>query len=70
MDYIEIKGYKSIKNARIELRPINILIGANGSGKSNFLSFIEFLNHLYERKLTKYIDLNGGEDKFWQKASV
>ena len=70
MDCIEIKGYKSIKNARIELRPINILIGANGSGKSNFLSFIEFLNHLYERKLTKYIDLNGGEDKFWQKASV
>ena len=45
MDYIEIKGYKSIKDARIELRPINILIGANGSGKSNFLSFFEFLNH-------------------------
>ena len=69
MDYIEIKGYKSIKDARIELRPINILIGANGSGKSNFLSFIEFLNHLYERKLTKYIDLNGGEDKFLHHGS-
>ena len=64
MDYIEIKGYKSIKDARIELRPINILIGANGSGKSIFLSFFEFLNNLYERKLTEYIALNGGEDKF------
>jgi predicted ATPase len=64
MDYVHIKGYKSIKDAKIELRPINILIGANGSGKSNFLSFFEFLNNLYECKLTEYIALNGGEDKF------
>ncbi len=64
MDFIEIKGYKSIKDAKIELHPINILIGANGSGKTNFLSFFEFLNNLYERKLTEYIALNGGEDKF------
>jgi predicted ATPase len=42
MDYIEIAGYKSIKAERIELRPINILIGANGSGKSNFISFFRF----------------------------
>lgn len=39
MDYIEIKGYKSIKEAKVEIAPINILIGANGSGKSNFISF-------------------------------
>jgi predicted ATPase len=63
MDYIEIRGYKSIKEAKIALHPINILIGANGSGKTNFLSFFEFLYHLYERKLTEYIALNGGEDK-------
>lgn len=69
MDFIEIKGYKSIKDAKIELRPINILIGANGSGKSNFLSFFEFLNNLYERKLTEYIALNGGADKFLHHGS-
>lgn len=69
MDFIEIKGYKSIKDAKIELRPINILIGANGSGKTNFLSFFEFLNNLYERKLTEYIALNGGEDKFLHHGS-
>lgn len=63
MDYIEIEGYKSIKEAKIEIRPINILIGANGAGKTNFLSFFEFLNNLYERKLEEYISLNGGEDK-------
>ncbi len=69
MDYIHIKGYKSIKDAKVELRPINILIGANGSGKSNFLSFFEFLYNLYERKLPDYVGLNGGEDKFLHHSS-
>ena len=69
MDYIKIHNFKSIKDVDIELRPINILIGANGSGKSNFLSFFEFLNNLYERKLTEYIALNGGEDKFLHHGS-
>lgn len=63
MDYISIQGYKSIKDAKIELAPINILIGANGSGKSNFISFFEFLNRLQEKKLQEYVALQGGEDK-------
>jgi predicted ATPase len=69
MDYIEIKGYKSIKETKVELRPINILIGSNGSGKSNFLSFFEFLNHMYDRKLQEYISLRGGEDKILYNGS-
>lgn len=63
MDYIEIRGYKSIKEARIDFNPINILIGANGSGKTNFISFFEFLNRLYNRKLNDYIALTGGNNK-------
>ena len=35
MDRIEIKGYKSFKDLALDLLPINILIGSNGSGKSN-----------------------------------
>lgn len=68
MDYIEIRGFKSIKNARIDLAPINILIGANGSGKSNFISFFDFLNKLYNRTLNEYIALNGGDNKFLHKG--
>ncbi|SNB28241.1 ATPase-like protein [Flavobacterium psychrophilum] len=70
MDYIEIEGYKSIKKARIELKPINILIGANGAGKSNILSFFEFLNWLYERRLKEYVALNGGVEKMLHKGLV
>lgn len=63
MDYIEISGYKSIQSERIDLKPINLLIGANGSGKSNFISFFDFLNRLYNRNLNEYIALSGGENK-------
>ena len=65
MDKIVIEGYKSFKSIELELRPINILIGSNGSGKSNFLSFFEFLNRIYEQKLTEYVALNGGIDKYF-----
>jgi len=69
MNYIEIQGYKSIKKARIDLNPINILIGSNGSGKSNFLSFFDFLGSLYERRLQQYVALRGGEDKMLYQGS-
>ncbi|MDI9366649.1 MAG: AAA family ATPase [Flavobacterium sp.] len=68
MDYIEINGYKSIKKARVDLAPINILIGANGSGKSNFITFFDFLNRLYNRKLNEYIALKGGDNKILHKG--
>ena len=68
MDFIEISGYKSIRHAKIDLAPINILIGANGSGKSNFISFFDFLNRLYSRKLNEFIALNGGDDKILHKG--
>jgi len=68
MDYIEISGYKSIKSERVDLQPINLLIGSNGSGKSNFLSFFEFLNRLYNRNLNDYIALKGGENKILHKG--
>ena len=64
MDKIEIYGYKSIQSLTLELRPINILIGANGSGKSNFLSFFEFLKTIYNQGLQEYVAMRGGTDKF------
>ncbi|GAB4181551.1 MAG: hypothetical protein Fur006_16690 [Coleofasciculaceae cyanobacterium] len=45
---IQIKGYKSIKNMELELAPINILIGANGTGKSNFISFFKLLRWMMQ----------------------
>lgn len=64
MDKIEIKGYKSIKDLSLELRQINLLIGANGSGKSNFLSFFDFLQNVCRQNLRGHVALQGGVDKF------
>lgn len=49
MDSIKIIGYKSFKELTVPLRKINLLIGSNGSGKSNFLSMFELLPGM-ERK--------------------
>ena len=35
---IQINGFKSIRECSIDLKPINVLIGSNGAGKSNFIS--------------------------------
>lgn len=64
LEKINIKGFKSIKDETIDIKPINILIGANGAGKSNFISFFEFLHNLYEQKLEEYVALRGGTNKF------
>jgi len=41
---IEIEGYKSIQKAAIDFQPgLNIIIGANGSGKTNLCNFINYV---------------------------
>ena len=47
---IAIKGFKSIRDIEVELRDINVLIGANGSGKSNFLEVFSFLQAVHARR--------------------
>jgi len=46
--HLTIKGYKSIHGLEnFELRRFNVLIGANGSGKSNFIDFFRMLNFMF-----------------------
>ncbi len=55
-----VKGYKSIKDQTVTLRPINILIGGNGTGKSNFISVFALIRNLYDRNLQNYVLTKGG----------
>ena len=43
IERITIAGFKSLRDVEVGLRDINVLIGANGSGKSNFLEVLSFL---------------------------
>ena len=66
IERIKISGYKSIKKLNLELRNINVFIGANGSGKSNFVSFFKMLQFMIETDgLKKYVALNGGAESFF-----
>lgn len=63
LDKISISGYKSILSLQdFNLSNLNVLIGANGAGKSNFISVFKFLSHMYEQNLQIYVLKNGGAD--------
>ena len=54
IDYLQIEGYRSIKSQRVELHPMNVLLGANGVGKSNFLSVFSFFRILIQSREWEY----------------
>ena len=56
---IKIKGFRSIKDMTLELRPLNVLIGANGAGKSNLISFFKLVNELMGGRLQQHIGATG-----------
>lgn len=64
MDQVIINRYKSFKELTFDLKGINLLIGSNGAGKSNFLSFFEMLENIYRQGLAGYVAGKGGVDKF------
>ncbi|MEQ8975614.1 MAG: AAA family ATPase [Coleofasciculus sp. C1-SOL-03] len=56
---IILNGFKSIKTMDLELRPLNVLIGANGAGKSNLIAFFKLLNEMMAGRLQQYIATSG-----------
>jgi predicted ATPase len=58
-----VRGYKSIaKLEDFELGRMNLLIGANGAGKSNFVSLFRLLAAMMEGNLQRYVQQEGGPD--------
>lgn len=57
-----LHGYKSIMQCDIELGMLNVLIGANGAGKSNFIGFFRLISRILEEKLQTSVGLMGGPD--------
>ncbi|HEV3155906.1 MAG TPA: AAA family ATPase [Candidatus Baltobacteraceae bacterium] len=58
--HIAVRGYKSIKSLDLPLGALNVLIGANGAGKSNFISVFRLLNELSEQNLQGFVARSGG----------
>ncbi len=61
---VKIANFKSIQQQTIELRALNVLIGQNGAGKSNFISLFRFLEQLSEQDLQSFVFQNGGIEDY------
>lgn len=60
---LTIEGFKSIRKLEdFELRSLNVMIGANGAGKSNFVGFFRLLRELIEQRLQLALATEGGAD--------
>src|SRR5687768_1719812 len=57
---IRLRGWKSIREVDLQLESVNVLIGANGSGKSNFISFFKLLSTIPESRVQPLIATSGG----------
>lgn len=57
---IHVKNYKTFKDDVLEFDKLNILIGANASGKSNTISIFRFINHIMKYGIENAISLAGG----------
>jgi len=62
---ITLNGFKSIKElVDFELTNLNVFIGANGSGKSNLISFFKLVQKIAENNANSYIQQHGGINDF------
>src|SRR5208337_2512605 len=62
---LTIEGFKSIRKLEdFELRSLNVLIGANGAGKSNFVEFFRLLRELIDQRLQTFVNTTGGADAY------
>lgn len=64
IDSLSIHGFQSIKSLdKFKLNNLNVLIGANGAGKSNFINYFRMLNELLEQRLQLWVGKQGGADR-------
>ncbi|MDR0523464.1 MAG: AAA family ATPase [Candidatus Methanoplasma sp.] len=66
LERIIVKGFRSMRECDVPLRGMNVLVGGNGSGKSNLLSIFELLRHVLDRDLDAYVGEEGSRSLFFK----
>ncbi|GAB3138283.1 AAA family ATPase [Microbispora hainanensis] len=64
---LEVENFRSLRKVVLPLGPLNVLVGANGAGKTNILEVFRFLADVIRTDLQPALDLRGGFDEvaFW-----
>lgn len=64
IEWISVAGFKSIESVqKLSMKRVNVIIGANGSGKSNLVSVFSFLEAIRAGRLGEYVARAGGADR-------
>jgi predicted ATPase len=58
---IQIRNYKSLQRAVVDLEPFTVLVGPNGAGKSNFLDALMFVQECLWTSFEAALDRRGGQ---------
>lgn len=65
---VRIQNYKSIGQCQVELKPLTLLVGRNGSGKSNFLDALRFVSDALRTSLEHAVRDRGGINEVRRKS--
>ncbi|SHJ86761.1 Predicted ATPase [Nocardiopsis flavescens] len=65
---LTIEGLTSIRSATVELGDVNVLVGANGSGKSNFISALEMVGRIADGRMGLHALQSGGASNLLYKG--
>ena len=67
---IQVSGFKSLDGFDLEFRPgLNVLVGPNGSGKTNIINFLEFLSFLSRGSLLEAVGRSGGAGNIFRRQT-
>jgi predicted ATPase len=69
MRRVRIRNYKSIGKCDVELHGLTLLVGRNGSGKSNFLDALRFVTDGLQTSLDHAIKARGGIDAVRRRST-
>lgn len=76
---IEIRGYRPFRDVLFRFKPLQVIVGANGSGKSSLFEFLKFLRDACHQEIPpeivtgtigQQIFHKPGPDKLWWDAEV
>lgn len=72
LEWLSVSGYKTIRHLELQLHNLNVLIGANGSGKSNLISLFRLMAAQFASpsgNLQQYVGLQGGANALLHDGS-